>query len=111
MTKLSFSSSVVVVENVWLGFVSFESSEVRESLSRSLSSKKNGVNSFWFRLGELIKGQTLTTGLYYLSSCAFTEFKGTNSEFWNSHHSLVIKNASNNNQDFGFFLLGVSNLD
>lgn len=111
MTKLSFSSSVIVVKDIWLGLVSFESSEMRKGLSRSLSSKKNGVDSLWFRLSELIEGHAFTSSFDDFGSGRFAEFKSTDSEFWKSHHSFIVKNVAYNDQDFGFLLFSVGDFN
>lgn len=63
MAILSFSGSVIVVANIRLGLVSFESSEVGKSLSRSGPSEKEHVLAKRLNLCKLIEGQALSSCL------------------------------------------------
>lgn len=110
MSVFLLSSLVVVVADVWLGLVSSQSSEVRKSLSGSWSSQQIDVLSKRFDLSELIEGEALSSSLDDSGSGSLGELQGTDSEFGDSEHSLVVEDFSSNSEDLGSLLLGVGDL-
>ncbi len=109
MTVLSLSSSVVIIENVWLSLVTSESSEMFEGFSASLSSNQKSVSSLRFDFGKLVESVNFTTSLENSSSSILREFKSANSHLGNDNHSLVIENVTDQDKDFGSLFFGVGN--
>ncbi len=104
----SLSSSVIIIQDVWLSGVTVKTSEMLKSFSASSSSDQNSILSKWIALSELIEGQTLTSSFLNSSSSFTSELESANSHLWNNKKSLVVQNWSYNYQQLLSLLLSLS---
>jgi len=96
--------------DIWFLVLVGSEAEMLDSLSGVLgSSEEKGVASSWGSEGQLIDGQSLTTGSKNASTGGGSETESRNTELGNLQQSVVIGDGANNNNGSLLLLASVRN--